>query len=199
MSQTAINSTSQVHRKCSRRLGHFPWKLSGVAFRKRTEQREAQPAPEQCMRERDEEAGFTLIELLVASAIIVVLSGLAVQAYVIYRESSYHTIAMQMMGNTRTAMEAGKVDSERFTNNLFFISQTPGPATAMDGEDIVPGLTLPNDFYVYVFHNPGCQFVGCMEDYVITRHCKSGQRVIYSKAHDMGETVVYNAAAGGSC
>ena len=154
---------------------------------------------ESCSSIIHSESGFTLVELLVASAIVVILSGLAVQAYVIYRENSYHTIAKQMLGNTRTAMEAGKVDSESFDSNLFFVSQTPGAASGMDADELVPGLTLPEDFYVYVFHNPVCQTAGCMEDYVITRHCKSNQRVIYFKTHAMGETTMFNADAGGAC
>ncbi len=145
------------------------------------------------------ESGFTIIEVLVSSAIIVILAGLAVQAYVIYREDSYHTIAKQMMGNTRTALEAGKVDSESFVGVLQFVSTTPGEATEMDGETIVPGLTLPGDFSVQVIHNPNCANPACVEDYVVTRHCKTAQRVVYTRTHQLGASTIFNSAAAGAC
>jgi prepilin-type N-terminal cleavage/methylation domain-containing protein len=145
------------------------------------------------------ESGFTLVELLVACAIIAILAGLTVQSYVIYRADSYHAVAKQMFGHTRTALEAGKVDSETFNGNLTFESTTAGPAEAGDGEVLVPGLTLPEDFYVYAFHNPACVAVGCLEDYVITRHCKSDQRVVYFRSHLLGESTLLSAAAVGAC
>lgn len=145
------------------------------------------------------ESGFTIIEVLVSSAIVVILAGLALQAYVIYREDSYHTIAKQMMGNTRTALEAGKVDSEAFAGVLQFVSTTPGEATEMDGETLVPGLVLPGDFSVQVIHNPDCNNPACVEDYVVTRHCKAGQRVVYTRTHQLGASTVFNSAAAGAC
>ena len=148
----------------------------------------------------ESEAGFTLLELLVASAIIVILSGLSIQSYVIYREDAYHKLAMQMMGQTRTAMEAGKVDSESFGSATMFVETTdPGPATSGDGETIVPGLVLPEDFYLYVWHDPTCATDSCVEDYVITRHCKANQRVVHYKFKSFGQSTIYNAAAPTDC
>ncbi len=145
------------------------------------------------------EEGFTIIEVIVSAAIVAILSGLAVQAYVIYREDSYHAIAKQMMGNTRTSVEAGKVDSESFAGVLQFTASTPGPATDGDSETIAPGLTLPADFTIQVIHNPNCAIVGCVEDYIVTRHCKADQRVIYTRTYQLGSSTLFNSAAGGVC
>jgi prepilin-type N-terminal cleavage/methylation domain-containing protein len=146
------------------------------------------------------EGGFTLIELLVAVVILAVLSGLSMQAYNIYKKDAYHKIAMQIMHQARIALEAGRTDSDSFPAGLLICDQkTAGPAINGDGELLVPGLTLPADFYVRVSHNSGCDFSGCLEDTVITRHCKADQRVIYWKIRDVGEITIYNAAAGDSC
>jgi type II secretory pathway pseudopilin PulG len=146
-----------------------------------------------------DEAGFTFIELLVATTIIFVLASLAIQSFFIYREDAYHSLAQQMMQQTRTSMEAGKIDSESFDSNLFFVSTDAGPAEALDGPDIVPSLVLPDNFYVYVFHNPACSVAGCIEDYVITRHCRINQRVVYWKSYRVGESTVMNSVAPGDC
>ncbi len=145
------------------------------------------------------ESGFTFIELLVSTTIIFVLASLAIQSFFIYREDAYHSLAQQMMQQTRTSMEAGKIDSESFSGNLFFVSTDAGPATALDGPEIVPSLVLPENFYVYVFHNPACSIAGCIEDYVITRNCKINQRVVYWKSYQVGESMINNAVAPGGC
>ena len=144
--------------------------------------------------------GFTLVELLVASAIVVILAALAVQALSIYREDAYHKIALQMMGQLRTALEAGKIDSESFPTTLMVVDQTdPGVVQGATGQLLLPGMVLPQNTRLYAAHNPACADISCPEDVLETRHCNIQRRVTYTKFHDGPAVTVYDVAAAGPC
>ena len=148
----------------------------------------------------EHESGFTLVELLVACAILMVLGALSVQAYSIYKQNAYHKVALQMMGQARLALEAGKVDSETFPQHMMIVDrQAPGPAVGGDADLLVPGLVLPSDFYVRVQHDPTCSVPGCIQDSIVSRHCKINKKVWFVRAYKMGELLIEEAAAGGAC
>jgi prepilin-type N-terminal cleavage/methylation domain-containing protein len=146
------------------------------------------------------QSGFTLVELLVATAIIMVLAGLAVQAYNIHKENAYHAIALGMMQQTRTALAAGKVDSESFPQSAMIVDQrSAGVATNGDANLLVPGLVVPERFHVQVRHDPTCTEPGCIEDSIVCQHCNAKRRVLYVKPYKMPEIILFNAEVDGPC
>ena len=145
------------------------------------------------------EHGFTLIELLVTCAIILVLSGIALTGFTLYKDSAYRRSAEQMMQQTRTALEAGKQDVEDATDTIEVTLRAAGPMATADAQALLPGLVLPEQFWIYALHNPACDDEVCMEDYVIARSCHTEVRNIYFKTHGGIESMTWNVADAAPC
>ena len=145
------------------------------------------------------EAGFTLIELLVVMAVIGILSGLALQSFYIYRYNAYHGVALATFGQARTALEAGKADTEDFNAPLAVDQTTAGPATQGDGRDLVPGLVLPPHFHIYASHDPTCTSGACMVDYVAARHCLVHKKAVYFRVNGLPGVTMLNVTEPGDC
>ena len=148
------------------------------------------------------EQGFTFVELVLVIVMIFVLSGLCFQAFLIYKENAYYGIAQQMMGQTRTAMEAGKIVIEDFAEVLVVNTDEEGPVNSEEGQMLVPGLVLPKDFKLFVMHNPNCFGGDCVQDIIDSRHCSVERSVRYSLVYVMGQAqqiVVDDWPAGGPC
>lgn len=148
---------------------------------------------------RFDSQGFTLIELLVTIAILMILSGIALTGYTVYKDQAYGRIAEQMMNQARTALEAGKQDSERFPDELMEVDQNSSGVVTGDNQILLPGLVLPEHFRVYVTHDPTCADDSCLEDYILTRHCKTGKKVVYFKTYGGIESTTYNVDDDGPC
>ncbi len=131
-------------------------------------------------RSEEKERGFSLIELLVASAIIVILAGLAIKAYGSYKQNSYNRIADTVFNQARAALEAGKIDSESFpASAMNSITVGPGEPSGVHGEILLPGLIIPKDTRVAVIHNPLCTDSSCIEDTIRVDHCKGSKSITY--------------------
>ena len=121
-----------------------------------------------------EQAGYTLIELLVSMAIVAILAGLSIQAFISYSESSYESLSQQTVLQAVTALEAGKSTQEEFSADwLTFWSETPGVPNTAAGQELIPGMIIPNDVQIYVQHDDACADEFCVEDYLQVRHCKA--------------------------
>ena len=146
------------------------------------------------------ENGFTLVELLIVCSTILILSGLALQAFFVYKDRAYHEIAMQLMGDARIALEAGKIDAEQFPDQTLLVDQNhAGLAVEGDAAVIAPGLVLPENCIVHIAHNPQCLAAGCVEDLIVTRHCKAKTKVLYTRIYQLGEVTLYSAADSSLC
>lgn len=149
------------------------------------------------------ENGFTLVELLVAAAIIGILCGLAVESFAVYRSRAYESLEVQVMSQTRTALEAGKMDSEQFPAELMTVSAgAPGALPGATAEILLPGLRLPNDFQLLVQHNPTCESGLCLIDFIEARHCKIAKAVRFWNIRNdnaVQPLLMENVAVGGAC
>jgi prepilin-type N-terminal cleavage/methylation domain-containing protein len=146
------------------------------------------------------QSGFTLIELLITIATIMVLSGIALTGFTVYKEQAYIRMEEQMMQQARTALEAGKQDSESFPDEAIIVDQrTPGPMADDSGKQLLPGLTLPPEFRVYAKHDPTCSDSGCMEDYLITRSCHTHKKVVYFHMYQGVEATMSNVDDADPC
>lgn len=127
-----------------------------------------------------QQSGFTLIELLVVMSILSVLVALAVQNFKEYRERAFHTLAKEMLAGARTALEAGKIDTDDLGSSNLYAYANKSSNLSGQPAVIAPGLVADNDMYIYVFHNPGCDpNVNCLEDYITVRHCKTQLRTLW--------------------
>lgn len=144
--------------------------------------------------------GFTLVELLVAIAVLGVLAGLAIKAFDTYKIRAYDAIADGTFSQTRAALEAAKIDSETFPERALTSTNTgPGVPEDEDGELLLPGLVIPRDVRVFVFHEPGCRDGGCVEDVIQVRHCRSNRAISYSYLKNFGTVLNRNAEPGEGC
>jgi len=144
--------------------------------------------------------GFSLIELLVAVAIISILAGLATKAYGTYKQNAYNRIADTVFTQTRSALEAGKIDSESFpATAMSSITVGAGEPAGVHGEILLPGLIVPNDTRVAVAHNPLCTDSSCIEDTIRVDHCKGSQSITYSKQGTGGIQILLRNVAPIAC
>ena len=146
------------------------------------------------------ESGFTLVELLVTTAILVILCGIAFTGFSVYRAQAYERSSEQMMQQARTALEAGKQDSESFPAELMTVDQnSSGPLLDPTAQMLMPGLVLPEHFRVYATHDPTCTDAACMEDYIITRPCSIAKKVVYFRTFGGIEATTYDVDDAGPC
>ena len=143
--------------------------------------------------------GFTLVELLVTIGIVGVISLLALQGMFIYRDNAYHGVAMDMMAQTRVALEAGKIDGESWSSVLTFDQTSAGTASNGDGSTLLPGFSLPGDIRIYIRHDPACSTQLCIEDSLLVRHCKVDKQITVIGTYGGIGTYNDNVAASGSC
>ena len=127
------------------------------------------------------EAGFTLIELLSVMATLSVLVAISVSTYSEYRKQAFHTVAKETLTFARTALEAGKADTDSFGNNtMWAYANKSSSFVGNEASTIAPGLKADNDMYIYVYHDPSCApNTMCLEDYITIRHCKTQLRTLW--------------------
>ena len=143
-----------------------------------------------------QEAGFSLIELLVTMAILAVLAGLATQAYALYKDNAEHSIAVALFNQMRTSLEAGKIESENFPDEIMIVDrQGPGVSDGEVEELLLPGLVMPKFTHIFLRHQPSCGDAACIEDIISVRHCLTDRIVTYSKFHQGAAVLNLNGAA----
>jgi prepilin-type N-terminal cleavage/methylation domain-containing protein len=127
------------------------------------------------------ESGFTLIELLVSTVIIIVLGGVSVQAYKIYKKQSYDATVDDAVHSIRIALEAGRTE-EHEPMNYWAFSGPDGNLQGWHTDEFVPGLRVTQGVQMWVSYNGWCehfsnQWCGgnemcCIVDMYTVRHCK---------------------------
>lgn len=146
------------------------------------------------------ESGFTLVELLVTVAILLILGALSMSAFEVYKREAYMKSSAQLLGQARTALEAGKQDSESFPASVMTVDQTsPGPLTGATGPLLMPGFVVSKDYRLFVNHDPTCSSDLCLEDYIETKHCSTDGKTIYWRTYGGIEFTNLNAADPSGC
>jgi len=152
------------------------------------------------MQHDNEATGFTLVELLVTVAILLILGALALTGFEVYKEQAYVRVSEELMGNARTALEAGKQDSETFPSGMMTVDQNAaGPMADATGQLLFPGLVLPKNFRVFATHDPSCAVDSCLEDFIQTRHCKTNKKTVYFRTYGGIEATTFNVDDATSC
>lgn len=147
------------------------------------------------------QGGFTLIELLVVVSIIGILAATSIGSYDIVKTQTKYANSELTLAAARTAMEAGKAESDTFTTTMSAWQNSAGPMTSSNARRIAPGMVVPRNSIVYVYHNPNCNgATWCLEDYVYTRDCTINEYVMwYRYAHGYERKIDHLSAAGWSC
>ena len=144
--------------------------------------------------------GFTLIEMLLVVAIIMILAGLSVTAFTLYREQAYARMGEQLLSNARTALEAGKQDEEDFPSALMRVDVTAAGALPVGvGKQLFPGLVLPNDLHFFATHNPTCAADACLQDYIEARSCKINIKSVWFRTYGGVEVTNLKTAEAAAC
>lgn len=148
----------------------------------------------------NQQSGFTLIELLVTIVIISTLAGLSIQSYFIHRDNAYYSVSEQTLVMAKTALQAGKVDVEQFSDEfLWHWQNTAGPVNGGMGQNLIPGFVLPEDSEIYVEHSPNCRAVSCLSDYIYVRNCRAGRYMYWFRLGQGFELTVGNVDAPWDC
>ena len=149
----------------------------------------------------NDESGFTLLELMVVTAVLGVLASMSLASFHKFKDSAFYSVSEQTLNTARTALEAGKVEIDSLDNNSYsFYQTTPGPITSSRGQILAPGLVVPKDTRLFVYHNPNCDSGGwCLEDQVWLRNCKSSKYLYYLKYSNGYEYQVEDIKAGWDC
>ncbi len=143
--------------------------------------------------------GFTLIELLTVVTLLGILSGLALQAFYIYRSNGYYAVSDSTLRNARTALEAG------LTN----VDNLPGavPLTAQNGAGsisdpamaaLLPGMRLPSSVKLQALYDDSCDVGACTSEMLQVNHCKGKEYVRYVRFGD-GSDILLQHVAGPGC
>lgn len=153
------------------------------------------------MRVHHSNSGFTIIELLVSIATLGILFGLGLEAMKEYKDRAYYSVSEKALHDARTALEAGKIDEEKWGSSVISFYMTgEGVVTSATGKQLVPGLVLPGRSRVFVRHDPSCASnTWCLEDYVMVRNCKSSEYTYWYKYSNGQEYTQKHIAAGWSC
>lgn len=116
------------------------------------------------------EKGFTLIELIMTSAIIAVLSTIAMREAAVYTEKSREAARAQMLREVQMAYEGGSAQKSAGTSASYWAwSDADGnvhgggwdpqnPAASYDPEDFLPGLSVGKDMrLLWSNYDSSCQ------------------------------------------
>ncbi len=161
---------------------------------------ECRPSPVRGSEQGRRESGFTLVEMLITCAILLILGALALSAFTIYKREAYMKSSAQLMGQARTALEAGKQDSESFPASLMTVDQsTAGPISSATGSLLMPGFIVTQDYRLFVNHDPTCSADACLEDYIEVKHCSTDGKTVYWRTYGGIEFLNLNAADSSGC
>ena len=82
------------------------------------------------------QGGFTLIELLVVVSIIGILAATSIGSYDIVKTQTKYANSELTLAAARTAMEAGKAESDTFTTTMSAWQNSAGPMTSSNARRI---------------------------------------------------------------
>ena len=120
------------------------------------------------------ENGFTLIELLFVMATIGVLATLSIVSFGVYKEQAYFGVSKSTLRNSKTALEAGRID-QVVTTPVFWSQSASGQITDSTARLVVPGLTLPDNLRFTLNTNPACTAGPCVAESLYVKHIKTNE------------------------
>ncbi|MEZ4754563.1 MAG: type II secretion system protein [Bdellovibrionota bacterium] len=143
------------------------------------------------------EKGFTLIELLIVTALIGVLSSMAMTGFSVYRASAAYAVVERTVSSARTAAEAGLSDADNPPAAVALTSvNTQGPLPGAAGDYLV-GMQVPSNVKVEVEYDPTCTTALCQSELVEVKHCWGNEFARWIRYGDGVDILLQNVAGEG--
>lgn len=144
------------------------------------------------------EQGFTLIELLTSMVLVGILSAMSIQSFQIYRQSAAYGVAEATLRHTRTAVEAAIVQPDIVLPDVDYQQTEPGSVSDVDANQLLPGLVVPKNVRLMVYHDSECFDSSCPSTSIQVDPCYGTKYLTWVRMGD-GEEILTEDLPGASC
>ena len=129
------------------------------------------------------EKGFTLVELLVTMAILMILAGLSLASFMLYKENAEYAKGSSALRNARTALGVGELELPDGYSLAYTQSGTGGGNLAGEMARVMPGANTPANVRLGVEVNQCDELSNPMDRamYVVSEPCHTHEAARWQK------------------